>query len=310
MEAKINADQVRFIKLGAKGWGWEKICIDSQTLRLGYESVPHDLCISHRWQEVRELFIKDKSSSGAATRHVNQIRDFYMSPSSLLWITFFGDCMYWCFADEGVSRLDDGTSVRKATNGWKNHDVDGRRLTKSRLSGGLLAVQGFRGTICSVNASYVLHKINGTNPPQVEHASQALAGLEAALLPIIEQLRWRDFELLVDLIFRNNGFNRIGDLGKTEKDIDLALESPITGDFFAVQVKSAATVDQYKDYRERYNTMVGFERFYFVTNKTIAMVEDDPSLRDDKKFNYWGPKDIARLALRSGLAQWLLDKAS
>jgi hypothetical protein len=115
---------------------------------------------------------------------------------------------------------------------------------------------------------------------------------------------------LVDLIFRNNGLNRIGDLGKTEKDIDLALESPITGDLFAVQVKAAATFDQYEDYRHRYSTMVGFERFYFVTNQAIAAVENNGTFRDDRKFNYWGPVRLAELAVRSGLAQWLLDKAS
>jgi hypothetical protein len=103
--------------------------------------------------------------------------------------------------------------------GWRNENIDGRRLTKSRLSGGLLAVQGFRGTICSVNSGYVLHKINGTNSPHVENANKALLGLEEALLPIIGQLQWRDFELLVDLIFRNNGFNRIGDLVRPRRTL-------------------------------------------------------------------------------------------
>jgi hypothetical protein len=309
MVTAINADQVRFIKLGSRGWGWEKTCIDTQTLRLSYRDVPHDLCTAGQWQEIRAWYIQHGTSPGAATRHVNQLRDFYATSSKLLWITFYGDCMYWCFADASVTRLDDGTSVRKAIDGWKNTDINGRRLTKSQLSGGLLAVQGFRGTICSVKSSYALHKINGTNPPQVEKAKQSLMGLESALLPIVGQLQWRDFELLVDLIFRNNGFNRIGDLGKTEKDIDLALESAITGDLFAVQVKSAATLEQYNSYRERYNAMVGFERFYFVTNVAIDAVEKDSLLREDKKFNYWGPNEIVRLALRSGLAQWLLDKA-
>lgn len=44
-------------------------------------------------------------------------------------------------------------------------------MLKGRLSGRLLAVQGFQGTICTVSdLDYLLHKINGTVEPHVATA--------------------------------------------------------------------------------------------------------------------------------------------
>ena len=57
-----------------------------------------------------------------------------------------------------------------------------------------------------------------------------------------------DFEIFVDLLFRSDGWSRIGTLGKTTKDIDIELISPITNERAIVQVKSQSNLGVYKDY--------------------------------------------------------------
>lgn len=93
----INAEKALYIKLGEGGL-WQTECIQKGTLRLGYNSIPHDLCISNSWADVLEEIQKHTSNRGAATRHLNQIRLFYESPENVLWLTFNADRLYWCFA--------------------------------------------------------------------------------------------------------------------------------------------------------------------------------------------------------------------
>ena len=58
----------------------------------------------------------------------------------------------------------------------------------------------FRGTICSVKeANYLLKKINDQVLPEIQRAKDSLNDLETNLKPIIQNLGWQDFELLVDL---------------------------------------------------------------------------------------------------------------
>ncbi|MEI5617391.1 hypothetical protein WB403_50745, partial [Streptomyces brasiliscabiei] len=81
--------------------------------------------------------------------------------------------------------------------GWSDKDLNGKPLHKGRLSGKLLSVQGFQGTICSVKEKdYLLHKINGTNEPHVLVAENAVSNLEDALIPIIRNLHPKDLETL------------------------------------------------------------------------------------------------------------------
>src|SRR4029453_15277934 len=156
-----------------------------------------------------------------------------------------------------------------------------------------------------------LHEINCADAPRVAASTHALAALIESLQPIVERLHPRDLEVLVDLIFRNAGWQRVGVLAETETDIDLALESAVTGERIAVEVKARATVEDYREYGARYRTMVGFDRFYFVTHSLIdAEVVNESVGRGSSGVSFWGSRSIAQRAAHSGLAQWLIDKAT
>ena len=60
------------------------------------------------------------------------------------------------------------------------------------------------------------------------------------IVPLMRLLTWQDFELLVDLVFTNSGWRRVGPVGKTQKTVDIELMLPTTGERAFVQVKSSA----------------------------------------------------------------------
>jgi hypothetical protein len=307
----VEAERCLFIRLGKCGDRTAQ-CIVSGELRLDYPQVSHEFCLAGRWTQVESQIAARSKDRAASARHTNQIRAFYEASPATLWITFHADCMWWCFAAPGVSQRANGTKVRSTVDGWHQYDVNKQPLAASRLSGGLLAVQAFRGTICAVEPSSVLHYINCIDPPRVAAADHALVALINSLQPIVERLHSRDLEVLVDLIFRNAGWQRVGVLAETETDIDLALESTVTGERIAVEVKALAAIEDYRDYALRYVSMVGFDRFYFVTHSPIdaEVAAESAGASNPPGVRFWGSRSIAERAVHSGLAQWLVDKAT
>lgn len=304
----VKTKQALFIKLG-HGGSWEKTCIDGGFLRLGYHEVLHDLCESNNWELARAAFA-DHSDSGSVTRHINQVKLFYEAPEDTIWITFYADSMWWCRAHESVELLPDGSKKRNVVSKWSNTDITGKKLLKSQISGKLLAVQAYRGTICAVSElDYLLHKINGTLEPHVEVAQESLRSLIGNIVPIIKNLHFKDFETLIDLIFRQAGWQRTGVSGETEKDIDLDLISPITKERIAVQVKAKATLQTYNDYKNRLGIMDIYSRRYFVTHTPNNQLQSSID-GNDAELELWTPEIVAKHAVCNGLVEWLLDKAA
>jgi len=58
--------------------------------------------------------------------------------------------------------------------------------------------------------------------------------LAVAAKKAIEQLHWKDYETLVDLVFRDTGWIRVSILGQQVKGYDLELREPITQDKYQV----------------------------------------------------------------------------
>lgn len=275
---------------------------------LGYHDLPHEPCLEGRWDDLRQYFAPN-SDPGAVTRHINQVRCFYEAPSDAIWVTFHADCMWWCRSFEGVEIDESGTRFRRAIGAWSKKDLLGRELLKSQLSGKLLAVESFRGTICSISErTYLLHKLNGTSEPHVEAARSDFNRLVESAIPVIKNLHFKDFETLVDLIFRQSGWQRTGVSGETVKDIDLDLMSPITKERVAVQVKAKATKQTYDDYVQRLGRMDSYARRYLVTHTpSPGLIEHAASSASELEL--WTPDVVARHTVSTGLIEWLLDKA-
>jgi hypothetical protein len=108
----------------------------------------------------------------------------------------------------------------------------------------------------------------------------------------------------------HGGLRRVEISGGTEKDIDLDLESPITEEHIAVQVKSAANVAVWNEYRKIAKSMKNYSRFYFVTHSPDPALQEAARTQAASQYIYWDAEKLAEQVIRSGLTGWVLDKAA
>jgi hypothetical protein len=305
----VAPEQAIYIKLGRSG-SWEKECLEKGIIRFGYKETPFDSATSGDWDTVWEFWRGARNgNAGTATRDLGQIRHFYEDGEETLWITLSGGLLWWCFAKPGVQMHPDGHGpYRECVSGWISTDIAGNKLTNEKLSGNLLRVQGFRGTICDVRAfDYLIRKLNNQLQPEVEAATKAENEMVERIVPLLRMLTWQDFELLVDLVFSNSGWRRIGQLGKTQKTVDIELLLPTTGERAFVQVKSSASRVELTDYLGRLKDTKLFDKMFFVWH--TGEVGDLPEA-EQANVLLIGPVPFARMVFEAGLTSWLRDKVS
>jgi hypothetical protein len=310
MANKIKAERILFIKLGQKG-EYEKECIESNTLRLGYREVNHQFCTNKQWEKVRAYFTDVNGVRPfVATSHTNQIRQFYEEPVGTLWITFYANKLWWCFSEPEITIMSDHTKIRPVMGTWSDRDINGNLLLSGNISGKLLRTQGFRGTICTVPESkYALAKINSEQMPEVVEVEHALVNLQQTLTRLIQNLQWKDFETLVDLIFRQAGWQRVGDTGKTQKTLDLDLFAPVTGERAMVQIKAQSNMSEFQYYLNEFERMSNYDRFFYVVH-TFQPTVTDSTAQLNSKVNLYMVDKVAELAISAGLTEWIIKKTS
>lgn len=306
---KIKANKVLFIKLG-QGGGYETDCIEKyNTLRLGYREVDHQLCINQHWDKVHDYFkTEENSKTFVATSHTNQIKQFYEENERTLWITFYANKLWWCFSKPVITLLADKTKTRPVIGKWSDKDINGNVLLGGNISGKLLKTQGFRGTICSVPAEkYALAKINCEQMKEVVEVEQAMFNLKTKLTFLIQNLQWKDFETLVDLIFRQAGWQRVGDKGKTQKTLDLELFAPVTGERAIVQIKAQSDLPQFLGYQDQFATMNDYDKFFYVVHTAKNNLLN---YQNDTETKLYLVDKVAELTISAGLVEWVIKKTS
>ena len=306
---RIQANKVLFIKLG-QGGKFERECIESnQTLRLGYREVDHKLCITGQWDKVHDYFITEENSKTfVATSHSNQIKQFYEEDEKTLWMTFYANKLWWCFSKPEITLLADKTKTRPVIGKWSDKDINGNTLLAGNISGKLLKTQGFRGTICSVpEEKYALAKINCEQMKEVDEVEQAMFNLKNKLTFLIQNLQWKDFETLVDLIFRQAGWQRVGDTGKTQKTLDLELFAPVTGERAIVQIKAQSDLQQFLSYQEQFATMNDYDKFFYVVHTAKNNLT---TYENETETKLYLVDKVAELTISAGLVEWVIKKTS
>lgn len=307
---KIKATKVLFIKLGSGG-KFEKDCIDNDnTLRLSYREVDHQLCINEAWDKVHEYFTTvEKASTAVATSHTNQIKQFYEEDEKTLWITFYLNKLWWCFSKPEITLLPDGTKTRPVIGKWTDKDINGKVLLGDNISGKLLKTQGFRGTICNVaEMEYALAKINADQMPEVVAVEEALANLKIKLVHLIQHLQWQDFETLVDLIFRQAGWQRVGTTGKTQKTLDIELLAPVTGEKGIVQIKAHSDLSTFVEYQDKFAPMNNdYDKFFYVV---LNADKDLQEFKGESETKLYLVDKVTELTVAAGLVDWVVKKVS
>jgi len=300
----IEPGAVRFIKLG-KGGGWLDDCLDSGTLRFA-DLVPHAVAVAGDWDSARQVYI-DAGEASIADR-LRELRAFYEAGVDDLWITFGRGRLWWAFAAPGVAQDAAGARVRATIGGWSDRDVAGRVLRVDALSTSLTQTAAYQRTICTVSArDYLLRILNAQPDTLASRTSNLLADLTGAVGEMIADLHWRDFEVLVDLIFAHGGWRRISAVGGSgQADSDLILQQPVTGERAFVQIKSKATPSTLRDYIGKFETYPQMDRFIFACHSPGAGL----TAPADPRLQLWLRPELASRAVRAGLVDWLLARRS
>lgn len=304
--------RVLYIKLGSSGM-FEKECIEGtqNTIKLDYHEVSHVMCLEG-WdlEPVRKWFVEnEKTTEGTATSHKNQIKAFYQEPDTTMWITFYQSRLWWCFAKpEILYDQKTGFKTRTVIGEWSDRDLKNNLLTTSNLSGKLTQVQGFRGTICEVKEKkYLLEKINCEISEERKELEIARKNLKVRLIKQIEHLNWKDFETLIDLIFRQSGWRRMAQIGKATKTIDLELLEPVTGNSAVVQIKQQSDLNEFRSYEGKFLGMTQYDTFFFVVCQPTPELK---SFSSDSSIKLFFGEQIAELSISLGLVDWIITRTT
>jgi hypothetical protein len=306
----ITCSDARYIKFGGGGT-WTQISLNNGELHFGYAQAPHELGLAHDRQGIKDFYLAQGLDARRAAGVARQVTDFYGLGADCLWITFANGDLWWAFAAPEVKWLgpskngEHGERVRKSIGGWRNTDVNGKRLAEHELSTKLTQVKNYRQTICEVRArDYLLRKINGHEHPLVLDAQKKRQALITTLSKAICELNWADFETLVDIVFARSGWHRTSAVGGKQKTIDLELEQPTTGERIAVQVKSKASQKTLLDYIKRTDALGSYDRLFFVCHSPTSTIEAP----EGSDVHVWTGAELAANVMKVGLHDWVLEK--
>lgn len=307
--AEINFKSAFYIKLG-RGGEWEDDSIRTGKLRFSWSKQAPDDINAGRWNLIEKQLraASEGRPKGEATRSLNGLRFIAESDQDDIWITFSQAKLWWTRVGSSPVERDHISTFRRTAQPWSDKATDGRLLVVNDLPGRLAQTQGFRWTVCRVACGDLLRRtLSGSRSDLAMAIRSTRASLVEHLTAAIRELHWKDFETLVDLVFRNAGWVRVSVLGQHAKAYDLELREPITGDRYVVQVKSRAGL---ADLMETINNFSAedYRRIYFVVHTPANDLVDSTELPEHVEVML--PNLLARQAMDAGLAGWLEDKVT
>jgi hypothetical protein len=300
----ISFRNAYYIKLGQKGM-WEKSSFKNNIIRIGWNEQSTEDINQKRWGLIQKQLYKGAKTKAVGTRDFNDLKRIVESDSEDIWITFYSSQLWWCNLGEIEIFEDNVSKYRKLKGKWYNHDINDNLLTLYKIPGILLKLQGYRGTVCSIKEKEELKRlINSQKSESYKRITTCKKQLEEEIITALNMLHWKDFELLVDLIFRNAGWRRISVLGETMRYIDIELEEPITGDIYQVQVKSTASKNDFQKYIDNLPKSY-YRKVYFVVHSP----EKDLELYHcPSNVELILPFRLAQMIIEYGLLNWFLTK--
>lgn len=306
--SQVNFRNAYYIKLG-RGGEWESDSIGTGKLRFGWPYQTLDDINRGRWDLIEGQLraeLKDKQK-GEATKALNGLRIITESTPGDIWITFHQAKLWWTRVTANPVDQDHISKFRLTAQPWTDKAVNGRLLAVNDLPGELAKIQGFRWTVCRVRCPDLLKRtLNETRSDLARAISANREALVQQLSEAIKKLHWKDFETLVDLVFRNAGWRRVSVLGQHTKAYDLELREPITDDRYVVQVKSQAGRSDLETTVESFSAE-DFRRIYFVVHSPdenfMNAIEQLPD-----HVEVVLPDRLAQHVMDAGLVGWLEDK--
>jgi hypothetical protein len=313
LDSRVTAKIARYIKLGIGG-EWEAQCLREGTLRLRYYDVPHELGLAGDKEAIKQIYKDKGKDKGTASNFAHQVVAFYDPSPDVLWITFADGHLWWAklapevtYYGNDPALYPEGSRSRKTVDGWHKASLGGKALRTSDLSGELTKTGAYQRTICDLKPrmlDYVLRKLNDASLPALVDAQESMTSLLHAVQQMITMLHWRDFELLVELIFSHSGWQRVSLVGEESKTTDIELLLPVTGERAMVQVKSQTSQAQLDDYIAAFSRWDMQRLFYVYHTLNNALALD----AEDSRVTLIGLEKLSTMVLRAGLVEWLMGK--
>lgn len=306
----ITPTDIRYIKLGPANT-WFQDCRENNRTDFGFADIPHELAVRGDWEAVEARFGEIGTSSRKVRDFTREVREFYTQDETCLWITFADGHLWWAFAEHEVIWAGEGdhggVRYRRTIRSWSNTDIFGEPLRQSDLSTRLTQVAAYRQTLCAVaEGDYAIRRINAVVDPLIKRAQAARDEMIAVTAELIAGLHWKDFEVLVDLIFARTGWQRVSELGGSQKDTDLILKQPATGERAFVQVKSKANAATFEASRAAYTEDGSYNRMFFVCHSPVGVIPSP----DDPAIIYWAGPRLAELTAHAGLTNWVMKRTA
>lgn len=317
--------QIRYIKLGAGVSRTDEKCINNGLLYMGFGSNDAEfngLAKAKDWEGYRNLYlqrtqnstsISDRARRGNASRATNLVKAFFESQPNTLWISFYSGYLYYGVVDTAAMPIVDHElkgCTRSILGGWKNTDVNAKRLEVEKLAGHLIRIQRFQGTsfvLDKENNDYLKLRLSGNVPHYIVDLDNATRDMHSAIAKAIKKLQPKDFEILVEIIF-SQSWRRIGTSGGCEKFVDITFEDPLSNaDTIAVQVKSKTNSKEIDSYLKQSDHIDRYKRFYFAYH-TGSINEGD--YRGQENVTFLDCNKLSKLVIDSGLIHWLREKTS
>lgn len=308
----IKFKNAYYIKLG-EGGKWAESSIEEGKIRVGWAQLTLEEINNWR-EELNRKIIREyreqiglSISKGAVSNNINRLRKIVTSTPDDVWITFHASHLWWCQVAESDIEEDKISKYRKVLHKWSNQNIQGNPLIITQISGRLSKMQRYSGTACNVGEKErkdLTRLINNQPSEEFLAISKAKSALAKKVGEGLALLHWKDFETLVDLIFRNTGWRRISMVGSTMKYVDMELEEPITGDLYQVQVKSKATSADLKEYAEKFSQS-SFKTLYFVVHDSQEKWAGSPKYKNVELILQ---ERLANMVVELGLIEWLLRK--
>ncbi|WP_054848076.1 hypothetical protein [Methanoculleus chikugoensis] len=305
----IEFDHAYYIKLGEKG-KWERSSIEEGKMRIGWTNVALEDLRRERWELIERAIRHKVKNPGSATHDLNSLRTIHGSNHGDVWITFSDSKLWWCRLEDGPILEDGGVSKYRLTDGgWHDRSLQGKVLLVNTLPGNIAQLQAFRATSCTVGPLDILRRlINGEDTPEYAAVVEAREELVCRAEALVRHLHWKDFEVLVDLVFSGAGWRRRSVVGKTMKFADIEFEDRINNESYQVQVKSRSTLAEFREYADQFNRDE-FRRLFYVVHSpddTLAAYEVPA---DSGGVVLVSPRRLAAMVVDAGgLVGWVLEK--
>jgi hypothetical protein len=226
--------------------------------------------------------------------------------------------MYWTTAKTNSINEDNESKYLLSATAWSDKDVDQSKTFEiNQISGRITKYQLFMGTCCKIGNEigefdYLKQIINHQESQDSIRLWSSIEQLRNSLIKPIQALIPKDFEILIDLIFRANGWRRTSVLGEVMKFFDLVLEEPFTNKKFGVQIKSRCDVNDFKNYANQFINDYSdtFDKFYFIVHspKNIEQMKEVCKQYDSDEIQLLFVEEIAEYVINAGLIKRIMDK--